>query len=522
MVKTVITPFIAALCSTTAAVFVFLSITLTPANAQKLAKSDYFFVLDTKRGLSDNCVLQMMQLPDRRLAVVTARGIDLYDGKRFLFLQLPPSESQAINGYDGQTHLYVDCHNRLWVKNRQQIHCIDLEEDRLIRNPLDSLPSHFPTDSVGDLFVDSKGCVWIVSGYAVTNTDSGESLSIDKTWGDLQDLDTDGRYVYTFHANGLVAAFRDGLLSYTVTAYPTAEAQNYRRTSLTVQTASGQFYQIRTGRGRKGEGGGSVFLHFDPAGRTYSKIYECDYILHTLNITSDDQALISSRRGYLMFDFNLGPVPREVDELSLPDGRQLTTGVNTVLRDSDGAIWLGTYRDGLIYVSPMLGLFFTIHKPRWQSWPGIPAVVAGLVIIFALAATGLHRKKKCPADGTVAKVTAECGARPATETYDAGDRLVDDAGMLVKQHLNDCDYGVEQLAKDLCMERTGLYKKLTSQLGVTPVAFIRGVRLDHAASLLREGRLSINEIAERTGFSSPSYFTKCFKKEFGVLPSEYR
>ena len=92
---------------------------------------------------------------------------------------------------------------------------------------------------------------------------------------------------------------------------------------------------------------------------------------------------------------------------------------------------------------------------------------------------------------------------------------------LVEQHLEDGEYGVEQLAHDLCMERTGLYKKLTTLTDTTPVAFIRSVRLRRAAALLQEGTLTVNEIAERTGFSSPSYFTKCFKKEFGVLPSEY-
>ena len=79
-------------------------------------------------------------------------------------------------------------------------------------------------------------------------------------------------------------------------------------------------------------------------------------------MSSDNQAFISSQHGYLMFDFKLGTTPREVKELALPDGRSLTTGINTVYRDKEGAIWLGTYHDGLIYVSPMLGLFFTIDQ----------------------------------------------------------------------------------------------------------------------------------------------------------------
>ena len=71
------------------------------------------------------------------------------------------------------------------------------------------------------------------------------------------------------------------------------------------------------------------------------------------------------------------------------------------------------------------------------------------------------------------------------------------------------------------MERTGLYKKLTALTETSPVAFIRSIRLQHAAALLKEGKMTVNEIATLTGFSSPSYFAKCFKKEYGVSPSEY-
>ena len=95
------------------------------------------------------------------------------------------------------------------------------------------------------------------------------------------------------------------------------------------------------------------------------------------------------------------------------------------------------------------------------------------------------------------------------------------ATQLVERHLTTPQYGVEQLAADLCMERTGLYKKLTALMQQSPVAFIRSIRLHRAAELLRQGGQTIAEVAERTGFNSTSYFSKCFQKEFGCKPSEY-
>ena len=82
-------------------------------------------------------------------------------------------------------------------------------------------------------------------------------------------------------------------------------------------------------------------------------------------------------------------------------------------------------------------------------------------------------------------------------------------------------YSVEQLSRDLCMERTGLYRKLVNLLDQSPSLFIRNIRLQRAAQLLTENELSIAEIAERTGFSSSSYLSKCFQEMYGCRPSEY-
>ena len=520
--------------------------------AQKVETNDYFYVLNTQQGLSDNCILQMMQLADGRLAVRTPKGINLYDGRRFSWIPLPAEKAESITKYKGQTHLYADSQDRLWVKEYQKIFCILLAEGRLLEHPLDALPENGKEDKVKmmrngptrnaiqDLFVDSRKNVWVVMGDSLLNTQDGNLIHLKKEWGCLQDLDTDGKQVYAFMDSGIVAVFQKDKLAYTTSAYSAAEAQHYRNTSLTVQTPSGQFYQIRTGRDEKNKTDASIFLHFNPETRKYSRIFACDYILHTLNMSSDNQALISCQHGYLMFDFKLGTTPREVKELALPDGKSLTTGINTVYRDKEGAIWLGTYHDGLIYVSPMLGLFFTIDQPWWKSGWAIAGFVVFLVILVGIITLYLRREKKVNVTN-IKNVTNVVNVINADSAKDDNPSLPEDSLLpetaeavyrepelilqvraLIEQHLGDGEYGVEQLAQDLCMERTGLYKKLTALTNTTPVAFIRSIRLHRAAALLQEGKLSVNEIAERTGFSSPSYFTKCFKKEFGVLPSEYR
>ncbi len=91
----------------------------------------------------------------------------------------------------------------------------------------------------------------------------------------------------------------------------------------------------------------------------------------------------------------------------------------------------------------------------------------------------------------------------------------------VEKNLDVSDYSVEQLSRDLCMDRTGLYRKLIALLDKSPSLFIRNIRLQKAAALLLEGELNISEITEKVGFSSSSYFSKCFQEMYGCRPSEY-
>lgn len=91
----------------------------------------------------------------------------------------------------------------------------------------------------------------------------------------------------------------------------------------------------------------------------------------------------------------------------------------------------------------------------------------------------------------------------------------------VRSNLSDGTYNVEALSADMNMSRSSLHRKIKSLTDLTPVDFIRIIRLKRAAELLHEGELRINEICDQVGFQSPSYFAKQFQKQFGVTPTEY-
>ena len=92
----------------------------------------------------------------------------------------------------------------------------------------------------------------------------------------------------------------------------------------------------------------------------------------------------------------------------------------------------------------------------------------------------------------------------------------------VETHLDDLAYSVEQFSRDMCMSRMNLYRKLQSLTGQTPSEFVRAIRLKKGAQMLASGIPTVAEVADRVGFSTPSYFSKCFKEMFGVLPTQYK
>ncbi|MCF3109184.1 response regulator [Niabella sp. CC-SYL272] len=92
---------------------------------------------------------------------------------------------------------------------------------------------------------------------------------------------------------------------------------------------------------------------------------------------------------------------------------------------------------------------------------------------------------------------------------------------IIEERLDDYQLSVEELSKAVAMSRSTLHKKLKAVSGNSPNEFIRVIRLKEAAKLLLSGQCNVSEAGYRTGFNSPSYFTKCFTLQFGVTPSEF-
>ena len=149
-------------------------------------------------------------------------------------------------------------------------------------------------------------------------------------------------------------------------------------------------------------------------------------------------------------------------------------------------------------------LTIVIAQPWWNTWWMWCIYVVLILLAFygAWLIYELH-EKYMRLDGT------------------EGELFVEKATNLILERLSDSDFNIDQLCREMAMSRTLFYVKLKSYTGKSPQDFIRIIRLERAAVLLRNGR-SVTDAAALTGFDNPKYFSTIFKKYFKVSPSQYQ
>ena len=130
----------------------------------------------------------------------------------------------------------------------------------------------------------------------------------------------------------------------------------------------------------------------------------------------------------------------------------------------------------------------------------------------------------------IEKIQAEISLQANTESEkqaamhlsDPDQAFVTHATEILMQHLSDGDYNREAFAKDMAMGESTLYNKVKATTGQTVIAFITSIRLKEAQRIIQSNpNILISDVATQVGFNTPKYFSKCFKKEFGIFPKEY-
>lgn len=133
------------------------------------------------------------------------------------------------------------------------------------------------------------------------------------------------------------------------------------------------------------------------------------------------------------------------------------------------------------------------------------------------------RPQPAPTDNHAAGSSTATPSSTSTEDAidTAGKEFVEQATQLILDNLQNSDFNVATLCMEMAMSRTLFYGKLKSYTGTAPQDFIRAIRLERAAALLRQGA-TVSETAAKTGFVNSKHFSTVFRKQFGTPPSQYQ
>ncbi|MCG8308908.1 MAG: AraC family transcriptional regulator [Cytophagales bacterium] len=120
------------------------------------------------------------------------------------------------------------------------------------------------------------------------------------------------------------------------------------------------------------------------------------------------------------------------------------------------------------------------------------------------------------------RFASEIGIYVAEVTITSKDEeFVKRAIQIIFEHLSDPEFSVSVLIEKMNVSRSLLYMKLKEIVGKSASDFIQSIRIKEVARLLKTDQLTVAEVAYKTGFSDPSYFSKCFRKHFEISPKEY-
>ena len=115
------------------------------------------------------------------------------------------------------------------------------------------------------------------------------------------------------------------------------------------------------------------------------------------------------------------------------------------------------------------------------------------------------------------KMPAELNQLDESERY-----FIDRFKKKVVERMGDANLKMDDLGAEMSLSKVQLYRKVKAMTGKTPAELLKEMRLERAYTLLKQTDKTISEVSAEVGFAVPGYFSTCFKKQFGILPTEMR
>jgi len=450
-------------------------------------------------------VQDIIQLPNGEIAVATANGIHLVNTRtgEVSELQYQVNNSDDINKY--VLTLYVDNDGMLWIgTDGGGVYIYDLKKHNCrqlsIRNGL-------PSNVVCCIDKDSRGRIMLGTerGLAFVAPDAPDHV-VDVNYCYGLGREYSPRAIVNLQNGHVLLGSTTGAL---VVNPDNIQAINYKARlhflSVNCTDDDSEMFHKRVYemlRKRK------LYLHYTQ--RTFDLNYECINLRNQFDIVYQYQV--------------------SGGEWSHPSPQQHIRFTN--LEPGSHRLLLRSVSRTSKTVIDEIELTIIVARPWWNSW-WMRLIYAGIMFLLFYGAWRvyqLHTKYMrlvvnsldASRPATIVSVPDTSQSNPeATDNQTNEDNdFIDKATKLVVDHLDDSNFTIDRLCREMAMSRTLFYVKLKSYTGKSPQDFIRIIRLEKAAALLRNGR-SVTDAAALAGFDNPKYFSTVFKKYFGVSPSKF-
>lgn len=505
--------------------------------------TDYEVMLDDIRK---DCggVKQLLEDAASNLWVMTERNLFVL-----------PSNSKSILCKNlkeiGLYHLTIDRTGSMWaITNSNEVLRLELGKDLKI-HPSSATFASTPEESAQFSCIDYEGCLWIASS-------SGRMYKSDKRKEKFQLISLDG----ALNDCTILKILADKQFLWIVTNKKILKYNLRTQTFLDYATTDpntkvdlfrGQAACADGGRGIYA-GGHNGFIHID--GKEEVGNYNTDIFPKVTDIKVNNQSIF--------FDFEREPSKNTIEkvfvspnernieicmsslEYGLQEKKRIAVKLEGVDKDwvylsSDkhsafyNKLPKGTYSFRIKYAdetnnwTECSAPLMIIQLPAWyETWYAYTFyILLALGICYWAQRYYLNRLKKKNAfkltDILITSYKRQQPETPSTPPHQTADKMfLQKITNVVEAHLEENEFDLEMLAKELNMSKSTLHRKVKAMTGLTPLDFVRNIKMKKACQLLTAHELSISEIAYALGFTNPKYFTKCFKEEFGITPSDFQ
>ena len=317
-----------------------------------------FKTINASNDLADNSAQIVVCTKTGRMIIATLGNLNFYNGSGFSHISPYHDYQYQLPRYAGDYRLGFDRKHHIWLKNTNTLTCVDLLMEQFVANVdsvINDMGCHEPVE---DLFIDSVGGVWLLTGKGLFGVNNQQTYTVLRD-ENLQDVDVYDDLLLTFYSNGEEVGqdLKAGKTVHRTRAYDWDTGQRYNRTSAILRYKDG-YFQVRSGEKE------SVFLYFDVKQLKWTVIQTFPFHVNHLTL-HNEKIYLPSNKGFGIYDIQQESMTW-VDEFPLVDGRNVQTDCNMIAFDRQDGMWVGTEGRGVLYSRPAKSQFksYSIPSPE--------------------------------------------------------------------------------------------------------------------------------------------------------------